>query len=688
MLDDLHIPDDFEPAARPASPEALPDLRTVESLVREAGPAPWAAALLRTLAERHGDALVLRSFAPGASLPRALRARAPEASWLRRFLTDRDLDAAVQAEWLRQGFLADDPTWLTRLLERDEAQIARLFLLSGNTADYAFDPVAGYRPALRVLADALARAKDAVLTVSLGRGIAIRAQDEATEERLRTLLEGWGFPELRFDPAGALVAQVGRLLDALRRWLEADGDNLPGGLAFVFENAHLVFTPGAASLDRHFLLDTLLSWSTRPALFHSPHCVVLVAEFLGDVASELRAAGGKVDEVLVERPATPEGRLKFILPLVQSGAGMRETRIVRQPHGLRLGGYEGRYVEQLRALAHDTAGLSFLGIEDVAQEALLGPARTLARADVLRAKRERLQEESGGLLDVIHPRRTLDDLAGYAPLKQRLREIVASLRRADDPLARATTPMGLLFLGPPGTGKTIAAEAVATESGVNMVRLGDFRGMYVGQSERNLTRLLRLLEALYPVIVFMDELDQTESRGQEGDSGVSKRIFGRLLQFMSDTRHRGRILWIGASNRPDALDDALKRAGRFDVVLPFLLPDAESRARIFETLLHARAATLPIEPALEADDYRQLAARTEGFSGAEIELVLGEVLHRAARRRAATPVRVGMDAVRAVLDEYLPPRARHEYAAMEALARDEVRFRSLLPDGGEPTGDE
>lgn len=188
---------------------------------------------------------------------------------------------------------------------------------------------------------------------------------------------------------------------------------------------------------------------------------------------------------------------------------MSETR---RSHSLELRGYEGNYIEKLNKLARETAGLTLMGIEDMMQQAAFDAGYYLDSARVMTAKRERLQQESDGLLQVMTQHRTLDDLAGYQPLKNRLQEVVRSLRSAeDDP----TIPKGILFLGPPGTGKTLAAEAIAGSSAINMAKLGDFRGMYVGQSERNLSRLLSLIESLHPVIIFMDELDQSEgNRGK------------------------------------------------------------------------------------------------------------------------------------------------------------------------------
>ena len=354
-------------------------------------------------------------------------------------------------------------------------------------------------------------------------------------------------------------------------------------------------------------------------------------------------------------------------------------------HGLALEGYSGTHWERLRQLAHDTAGLTLLGIEDLLQQAATRRDRALSRGAVMDLKRHRLGQESEGLLEVVDPRVRLDDLGGYPELKDRLREVIALMRRAEDEAVRAIIPMGLLFLGPPGTGKSVMAEAIAGESGICLARLGDFRGMYVGQSEHNLSRIFALIESLHPVIVFIDELDQAlgQRGGASGDGGVDNRIFGKLLEFLSNTEHRGRILWVGASNFPDRIDPAMKRPGRFDLILPFLLPDEPSRVEILKVLLERetgpeRGLRLELTPM----ELAELAHRTQGFSGAELRAVVGETLRRAVHRRLASgkEMPIGKSELQQVLLSYAPPvNQRQQYRDMEDLAIREVSFLDLLP---------
>jgi ATP-dependent 26S proteasome regulatory subunit len=623
----------------------------------------------------------LAASALGAVLPRWLQRDAPEPAWLTTFLR-RGGDMA--AAWLGEVSLSDDPAWLSRLLLAEEAKVARTFLLSGNISDYCFDVVHGYRPASSSLLDALRRTKDCVLTFRLSEGLVLRTQ--SAEEQLPKPIRD----QLEWDGAANVQERLSALFASVTRWLSGRGgeqavDRFPRGVAIVFENIHLLIPPSSDNVERNFLVDNLLLWSNSPALFQSSHCLILTADALEDVSNELRARGGKIEQVTIPRPESSAARLKLIIPLLENQSPMPETRVAQLVAGGDwLAGYgSGRQIDRLRQLAHDTAGLTLIGIEDLLQETAVS-GRRLSRESVMASKRERLRQESDGLLQVIDPTRTLDSIGGYEELKARLREIVSALRNAHDPLIRSTVPMGVLFLGPPGTGKSMTAEALAAESGISMAALGDFRGMYVGQSERNLSRILSLIESLHPVIVFVDELDQAfPKRGaSSGDGGVDNRIFGRLLAYMSDPEHRGRILWVGASNFPDNIDPAMKRPGRFDLVLPFLLPEASSRGAILEkSLLVATADLERVEPALTPSDYERLAVRTDGFSGAELQAVVGEVLRRVAQTRSADSVtRIDAKIFDAVIDVYEPPAdQRDNYRRMEKLAVDAVAFVDLLP---------
>src|SRR5258705_13133337 len=142
-------------------------------------------------------------------------------------------------------------------------------------------------------------------------------------------------------------------------------------------------------------------------------------------------------------------------------------------------------------------------------------------------------------------------------------------------------PMGILFTGPMGTGKTFVAEAFAKECGLTTIKLKNFRSKWVGATEGNLEKILNVVKAIGQVVVIIDEGDRAFGSGEgESDGGTSSRVIGRIKEFMSDTDNRGRVLFIVMTNRPDKLDVDLKRAGRLDRKIPFLYPQTASEVQL------------------------------------------------------------------------------------------------------------
>jgi transitional endoplasmic reticulum ATPase len=188
-----------------------------------------------------------------------------------------------------------------------------------------------------------------------------------------------------------------------------------------------------------------------------------------------------------------------------------------------------------------------------------------------------IRSSSQGLIEPIDSTIKFGEIGGLDGAKQYFLEVRDALGEvAKKPQMINIIPKGVLMAGPPGTGKTLLAKALATESGVSIVKMGDVRSQWVGESERQLTKVLDLLKAMAPVIVFIDEIDQAigQRSTNSGDSGVNARMFGKILEFMGDNANRGDVIWIAATNRADILDDAMLR--RFDRIIPVLLPGSEA----------------------------------------------------------------------------------------------------------------
>src|ERR1700687_5512496 len=160
--------------------------------------------------------------------------------------------------------------------------------------------------------------------------------------------------------------------------------------------------------------------------------------------------------------------------------------------------------------------------------------------------------------------------AGMRAVKERLRRAPRAVARGN----LAAVPMGYLVCGPVGSAKTFLVECFVKEIGIPCVRLKNFRSMWVGSTESNLERILKILSSLTPVGVVVDESDAAlGNREAQGDSGSQNRVFAQIAAFMGDTRHRGQILWFLITARPDLLPIDLKRQGRAEEHVPLFYPE-------------------------------------------------------------------------------------------------------------------
>lgn len=298
--------------------------------------------------------------------------------------------------------------------------------------------------------------------------------------------------------------------------------------------------------------------------------------------------------------------------------------VARTVDDLRSRGFPVTLDEAGRAsLVESLRGLSVTEAEALIQQAALRDGGLQAEdvEFVRRAKAELL--EGAGTLELVeaHPG-TLEEVGGMP----RLKEWLALRGRALESGAAnfgLDPPRGVLLTGVPGCGKSMVAKALARAWGLPLVLLDPARlyGPYVGESERRLADALRTIEAMAPVVVWVDEIEKGFASHGEGDGGVSRRILGTFLRWMQD-RPPG-VFVAATSNDVASLPPEFARKGRFDEVFFVDLPTVEERRRIFEVHIRRRGR----DP--KRFDLDALASATQGFSGAEIEAAVVGALYRA-----------------------------------------------------------
>ncbi len=227
------------------------------------------------------------------------------------------------------------------------------------------------------------------------------------------------------------------------------------------------------------------------------------------------------------------------------------------------------------------------------------------------------------------PKVSYDDIGGLGDAVKKIREMVELPLRHPELFKRlgVEAPKGVLLHGPPGTGKTMLAKAVAGETSSNFISIGgpEIVSKFYGESEGKLREIFKESEENAPSIIFIDEIDSIAPKRDEVNGEEERRIVAQLLSLMDGLNSRGKVVVIGATNRPNSIDEALRRPGRFDREIEIGISDRDGRLEILE--IHTRGM-----PLADDVDLKWLADKTHGYVGADISALTKEAAMAALRR--------------------------------------------------------
>ena len=551
-------------------------------------------------------------------------------------------------------FLESLPAWARGLVRAVRAKRACMFVLHGVPADLV--PVRG-SAGLRFLSlddflsTELLAGWPSIVTYNRAEGLGFTTPQARAhfQERLRSYdsVHGTNWCDgLPRDAANSFA-----LLDSYFRHCASQSPARPVALLLPFaETLVPAGDAGFRSPEDRAVLVYLRKWSQDPVLLAKNVVIVLVTESLTEL-----------DQKLVRSHATQE------IEIVRPDGAERLTYLqaVRAP-----GWYEKLSELTPERLAELTAGMTRVQV-GLLLDGADADGEILTRDRVRQAKKEVIESEGLGLLEYVEPRFDLSMVAGMPAVKDRLRRAARAIARGNP----AAVPMGYLVCGPVGSAKTFLVECFAHEIGFPCVKLKNFRSMWVGSTESNLERILKILASLTPVGVVIDEADAAlGNRDQQGDSGTQNRVFAQIASFMGDTQYRGRILWFLITARPDLLPIDLKRQGRAEEHIPLFYPETVGE---YDEIYAVMLKKLGIKTT--AAKLSEVASESEflGLSGSDLEAVLVRATLEA---EAAGSAEVAPEHLKKALGDFIPPANSREREMQILCAVLESTSRELLPE--------
>jgi SpoVK/Ycf46/Vps4 family AAA+-type ATPase len=555
---------------------------------------------------------------------------------------------------LLERHTAHYPAWAKDFARKYFTKTLAQFILHGDVRDrirtVTPDGGATYVPLQQFLTDDLFAARD--ITVLYDRSSGIHFADDASQKDFNRALSGYDHifgteyaQKMPKDPA-----RVFALLENYFRLRLADGKRV----ACIIDYAETIAPMAEASMysseDRQALV-YLQRWARDPLFLDSDFTVCLVTENLNDL-----------NQQLVQSPHTAE--IYVPIPDEEARSAYIEWSIGEQDDL-----FNAHSEVSAASLAENTAGLNLTQLRTILAD-VLENRNTLTYETLSDLKKEFIEAEAYGLLEFIETDYTLDLVAGHTEAKAHLRQAARALKAGRPDVM----PMGYLVSGPVGCGKTFMITCFAGEIGIPMVKLKNFRSQWQGVTEGNLEKILNLLEAMTPVAVMIDEADAAlGDRDASGDSGVSQRVFAQIASFMSNPKHRGRVIFFLVTARPDLMPVDLKRQGRAEEHLSLFYPSSRAdREELLQVMMKRTDVELDLDAVPE-----ELLNGERTLSGADMEAILTRTAFRAAGQNGGV---VTPEIMQEAVDDFIPPTYPIEVELQTLASVLECTSRDLLPE--------
>ncbi|HEY4181865.1 MAG TPA: AAA family ATPase [Kofleriaceae bacterium] len=553
-------------------------------------------------------------------------------------------DGVTKANQLPPHF----PPWAAKIAELYFSGTTSMFVVHGNTFDVVRAAPDRWTGLAEFLSEQLFGRWDLVIHYDLARGLRCSAGTNA--KRLQDMVETankWigDLRQLPRDPTKALLA-----IDLLvQKNVMADPDKRLRCAVIIDHCGYVAPSGDNLDLNEQTNLVTLLNWASSPYVKRLNMAFVMIDPRLSSIAERL-TSNPHVASIEVPLPDAPE-RTDYLTQVVKAS-------------GKELTTFSDYQIPELGKL---TAGIGLTDLEVLLQSALEG-TRRLDRMYFRELKKRLIERQAQGLLEFVEPKWGLDTVVGHVAAKKRLLDDAELIKRGE----LDTVPMGYLFCGPVGTGKSFLATCVAGSIGIPAVVLKNFRSKYVGETEGNLERVLNVLRSMGPVAVIIDEADaMLGDRDQGGDSGVGGRVFALIASQMGDTAYRGKIVWMLLTSRPDSLPVDLKRQGRAEVHIPLFYPVSQDELKTMLLVLAKKNGAT-----LEEKDLPDTIPNQGNLSGSDVEGIVGRAYRASLLAGSRT---ITKEALAAALAGFMPSTQTLEREAQELAAIIECTDIEFLP---------
>jgi AAA+ superfamily predicted ATPase len=567
------------------------------------------------------------------------------------------------------------PNWAKKFAELYFSGTTAMFILHGNVSDLMPLAESKFAALQEFLAAEMFARWDLVLSFDLARGLRPLGGMDAKRqlEMVGLLSRKLADPKLLPRDATTILALLDRYVN---EQLTSEAKEQIS-TAIIIDYASFIVPAadrGGGNSAQHLV--TLLNWASNPYVKRANLAFILIDSRLSDVHDRLSSSAHVASLEL----ALPDETMRAAwLNTLTAGADMSAYSDYDAP-----------------TIAKLTAGTSLTDLDVLIRSSRETGQRLDAKQFKAR-KKTLIERQAHGLLEFIEPKFNLDMVVGHEAAKKRLQEDAELLKLGRLDVA----PMGYLFNGPVGTGKTFLATCLAGSIGIPCVQLKNFRSKYVGETEGNLERVLSVLRGMGPVMVIIDEADtMLGDRESGGDSGVGSRVFGMIANAMGNTEYRGKIVWMLLTARPDLLPVDIKRQGRAEIHVPLFYPQTQDEIRQYFSILAKKFGT---ELALtEVPDVAE--SHIGNLSGADIEALVGRAWRNTLLanktkldRESITQVLAGfmpstqtvereMQELAAIIEctelEFLVPSALEKLAAAGGREGLQKRFKILLAQVG------